>query len=401
VSNTSKINALDGLRGVAAIFVIFSHITLLICPYLHLGSSFDANPKSWATHLLDSPFTFFFKGTSSVMLFFVMSGFVLSYSMIRKGARKGFLIHAVIKRYFRLNIPVASSIIFCVILMGFGAFTANLVGPRYDLYNAYTASFDALTPVKDAIYGSIFLGNGTFNYVLWTINIEFFGSIMVYALLALLGSQLTMLRLVCIIISAYGIHSGVPFVWGIGLFAVGVFLATFDVVHEGSGIRKVGSYILLLAGVYLYGFNSESTSYAYINGIIDYANGHGLQITKGFFVSILGTIMIMTCFVISMHPLKFLEITLFQWLGKLSFSVYLTHSIILAAVAPFIITRFSFSLTAIVLCSLVVIPVTLAVSSIFSRYIDEVAIRKSGLIATSILARFKKNPELTSRGNVN
>lgn len=395
MSNPSKIFALDGLRGVAAIFVIFSHITLLICPYLHLGASFDANPKSWATHLFNSPFTFFFKGTSAVMLFFVMSGFVLSYSMIRRGARKGFLLRAVIKRYFRLNIPVASSIILCVILMGLGAFTANLVGPRYDLYNAYTASFEALTPVKDAIYGSIFLGNGTFNYVLWTINIEFFGSIMVYALLALMSSRLTMLRIVCLVISVCGIHSGVPFVWGIGLFAVGVFLATFDVVHEGATIRKAGSYILLIVGVYLYGFNSESASYALVNHVLDYANDKGLQLTKGFIVSIIGTIMIMTCFVISMQPLKFLELRFFQWLGRLSFSVYLIHTIILAIIAPLVITRFSFSLTSIMICAIAVVPITLAVSCLFSKYIDEVAISKSGPIATSILAIFKKNSELT------
>jgi len=390
VSNTGKITALDGLRGLAAVFVIFSHITLLICPYLHLGASYEANPESWSRNLFDSPFTFFFKGTSAVMLFFVMSGFVLSYSLIRKGMPKGFLLPVIIKRYFRLNIPVASSIILCVILMVCGAFTASLVGPRYDLYNAYTASFESMTPIKDALYGSIILGNGTFNYVLWTINIEFFGSIMVYALLSLFNSKLTALRVVCVVIAACGIHSGVPLVWGIGLFAVGVFLATFDVVTGGSGLRKASSYILLIVGVYLYGFNSESAAYAYINHMLDYANQNGLQLTKGFIVSILGTIMIMTCFVISVNPLRFLEWAFFQWLGRLSFSVYLTHTMILAIVAPIFITRFGFSLTSIILCSVAVIPFTLAVSVLFAKYVDEVAIRKSGPIAKSIMSTLKK-----------
>lgn len=387
MSKTNKIIALDGLRGVAAIFVIFSHITLLLFPYLHMGSSFDSRPKSWAQALFDSPFTFFYKGTSAVMLFFVMSGFVLSYSAVRKGTMKKWAIlpKVIIKRYFRLNIPVACSIALCVSLMMLGFFTANLVGPRNDLYNAYTAPLDGMAAIKDAVYGSIILGNGTFNYVLWTINIEFFGSIMVYFLLTCFGGNTASLRMVTAVIAAYGIHSGTPFVWGVGLFAAGVFMATFDVVAGGSAKRKVLSCITLIIGIYLYGFNSESKSYTYVNILLDYANQNGMELTKGFIVSIIGTILIMTCFLISTSPLKILETALFQWLGRLSFSVYLTHSIILAVVAPIIIERFSWSLHSVAICAIVVTSLTLAVSSLFSKYIDQVAIRRSGVIATWIL----------------
>lgn len=387
MSKTNNIIALDGLRGVAAIFVIFSHITLLLFPYLHMGSSFDPSPRPWERALLDSPFTFFYKGTSAVMLFFVMSGFVLSYSSVRKGTMNNWsiLLKTIIKRYFRLNIPVACSIIFCVTLMMLGFFTANLVGPRNDLYNAYTAPLDGIAAITDAFYGSIILGNGKFNYVLWTINIEFFGSLMVYFLLAGFGRNISLLRMVTAAIAAYGIHSGTPFVWGIGLFASGVFLATFDVVAGGSAKRKILSCIVLVAGIYLYGFNSESKSYVYISHLLDYANQNGMNLTEGFIVSIIGTILIMSCFLISTSPLKLMESALFQWLGRLSFSVYLTHSIILAVVAPFIIERFSWSLHSVAICAIVVTSLTLAVSSLFSKYIDQVAIRHSGLIATWIL----------------
>lgn len=156
-------------------------------------------------------------------------------------------------------------------------------------------------------------------------------------------------------------------------------------VAGGSAKRKVLSCITLIIGIYLYGFNSESKSYTYVNTLLDYANQNGMELTKGFIVSIIGTILIMTCFLISTSPLKLLETALFQWLGRLSFSVYLTHSIILAVVAPIIIERFSWSLHSVAICAIVVTSFTLAVSSLFSKYIDQVAIRRSGVIATWIL----------------
>lgn len=56
-----KIDAIQGLRGIAALMVFFSHAFCM--------------PKSCLTDLIDTPWHIFFDGQIAVMLFFVVSGF--------------------------------------------------------------------------------------------------------------------------------------------------------------------------------------------------------------------------------------------------------------------------------------------------------------------------------------
>ncbi|WP_158782516.1 acyltransferase [Pantoea sp. BAV 3049] len=379
-----KISSLDGLRGIAAITVIFSHITVMFYPYLHAGLTANPNPSNAAKILFNSPFTFFYKGTSAVMLFFVMSGFVLSYSIIRKGFSPDFLKTAVIRRYLRLNIPVIASIFICLILVKLGSFRATEFGIKLTLSWAYTSDKGILEALKQAIYGSIILGKGTFNYVLWTINIEFFGSLLVYFLIVFLGHNIFLLRMACLAISACTLTNSVPFVWGMGLFPAGVLLATFNVKSNGSLVSIIISAFTLLIGLYLYGFNSESSSYHYINMYLDYLNNNGFDIPKGFIVSIIGVIMVISCFCINASVFRLLESSLCRWLGKISYSVYLTHTLVLAIFAPYVIHYFGLGFSAILLCATIVIPVTVLASWAFCEAFDVTAINNSKKIAILI-----------------
>lgn len=142
-------------------------------PYLHTGSVDGIQPTTFAQHLFNSPVTFFYKGTAAVILFFIMSGFVLTYSALQKGASIETLRASAMKRYFRLNIPVAASILLCWTLSSLGLFLGAEFQLTQPLSTAYTALPSGLHALRDAAFGSILSGSSDFNYVLWSINIEF------------------------------------------------------------------------------------------------------------------------------------------------------------------------------------------------------------------------------------
>jgi len=99
----SRSRALDGLRGIAALAVIFYHAilhhevlvgTVLVQPIQDFASS-----RNVITKIL----LMIFNGHSAVMLFFVLSGFVLTLSLDRmKGTASDVLTRFVVRRAFRL-----------------------------------------------------------------------------------------------------------------------------------------------------------------------------------------------------------------------------------------------------------------------------------------------------------
>lgn len=76
-----RFESLDSLRGISAIFVVLFHIP-------------------WASHFKFSPFIA--NGWAFVDLFFVLSGFVISYCYIKKLSDSVSLLKFIIKRFFRL-----------------------------------------------------------------------------------------------------------------------------------------------------------------------------------------------------------------------------------------------------------------------------------------------------------
>src|SRR4051812_11697833 len=98
---------LDSLRGVAALFVFFSHFFLI----------FNINEFS-VLSLQASPLGVFINGHSAVMFFFVLSGFVLSLPFINKEKPLN-LAEFYIKRIFRIYPAYILAILFSIFLKTF------------------------------------------------------------------------------------------------------------------------------------------------------------------------------------------------------------------------------------------------------------------------------------------
>ena len=111
---------LDGLRGFGAIAVYFSHFLLKFYDTDNTEPDRQVTPPDWLIFLRSSPLVVFVHGHFWVVVFFILSGFVLPLRWFRTG-RASCIFGGTFRRYFRLMIPlwVSISIYYFIAKMGF------------------------------------------------------------------------------------------------------------------------------------------------------------------------------------------------------------------------------------------------------------------------------------------
>jgi peptidoglycan/LPS O-acetylase OafA/YrhL len=171
-----RLASLDGVRGWAALFVLVSH---LVC-----GLFVDLTPVSKIpvlNALLD--------GHLAVFVFFVLSGFALTTKFVEKPAQYS-VMQAVAARYFRLAPPIALlSLIAYALLKShlmFNAEAAKLTRLPQWLGSFYTFDASVLSWAKFSLYWVFFKYDAvrSYNSNLWTMPIEFQGSMLVFSIVA-------------------------------------------------------------------------------------------------------------------------------------------------------------------------------------------------------------------------
>jgi len=175
---------LDGLRGWAALFVILHHLELAFFPAIK-------GPNDGVSPVL-GPFSFLTDGPLAVAIFFLLSGIVLAEAvqsaLKRHGPQGVGLTGLVVKRWLRLGLPiVATGLLILVLFVSVGNHTseASAVAGSDWLQTLFPAGyhpsfFDVL---RESTIGA-FVGPQTpvHDPVLWTIRVEFLGSILVFLL---------------------------------------------------------------------------------------------------------------------------------------------------------------------------------------------------------------------------
>jgi peptidoglycan/LPS O-acetylase OafA/YrhL len=228
---------LDGLRGLAALFVFIQH---------YIGS-FDANvhEHGFGEHgnyyLASLPFLriLFSGGSAAVAIFFVLSGYVLSKSplgLLRNGKRYACgmsLASSIIRRPIRLYIPpLGVTLAFAILMHAPFGILPEVPWPQpkgtifAELTNWLFESINFFSPFRT--HGS---NQAWFSYslVAWTIPIELKGSMLIYVLTAIYafsGSPLSLSLLFLLITVIVLLHLGV---WTMACFIAGLILAYLDV----------------------------------------------------------------------------------------------------------------------------------------------------------------------------
>src|SRR5260221_2312089 len=175
---------LDGLRGWAAFFVILHHLELAFFPTIK-------GPNDGVSPVL-GPFSFLADGPLAVAIFFLLSGIVLAEAVHAAshpdGPQQVGLTGLIIKRWLRLGLPiVVTGLLFLILftLLGNRTTEASAVASSDWMQSLFPPGYhpDFFKVLHESVIGA-FLGpqTPTHDPVLWTIRVEFLGSILVFML---------------------------------------------------------------------------------------------------------------------------------------------------------------------------------------------------------------------------
>lgn len=371
----SKINAAESIRGLACLAVVFSHLILTFFPLIHTNTFTDIQKMNSVESLIyNSPFGFLYSGSAAVFIFFVLSGYVLSYAILSKQDINQKILAMSIKRYPRLAIP---ALISCLIayLVFFIEIDRSNVSEWFVKYGA--SDFSLFDAIYQGTIGSFVFGSAPLNWVLWTMQIELFGSFIVFFLLYLLNKQKGEIIFFAssLVLAALSFAVSFKFALGVICFIVGIFLYLY-----GKKIPVFFTLPCLLIGLYLAGVHSFSASYSVFTNIFG---------SKAY--TILNTLSgPLIVFGVLMNPKisELMDKKLLVVLGKLSFSIYLLHLIVIYALGlPILNLLMSNNVSYIVAClftSFLIVALTIFFAFFYSKYVDDLSIKVGAKIESLI-----------------
>ncbi|ORY82458.1 acyltransferase family-domain-containing protein [Protomyces lactucae-debilis] len=425
---------LDGLRGVAAFLVYIVHHESwahpVWLPVMEMGYGYDGHRYFACLPVVR---ILFMGGHFAVSIFFVISGFVLSRSplkMIHDGDRAAdlakVLSSAMFRRAIRLYTPVvATTFIFMTIWhIGTGVWTA------YPPHQANYAAEVVAWVREFSNFSFVFRHRGiawlTYNLHTWSIPVEYKGSMVVYvSLLALSRSSIQSRVSVVAGLIIYFMY--VVDGWFISCFLAGLLLAEFELLQRSGQLPKWAwlnflrtyQYLLLrlalFAGLWLgsqpggapdIDYLKRSPGWYYLAFFIPTACSE----FKWFWFTV-AAVLTVTAVIHTPWLRRLFEAPIAQYLGRISFSLYLVHGPILWLLADRLYTatgrtregqnqgilawKDTFPLSGagplglefnFLACHLIILPITLYASELATRLIDEPSVRFAQYLYRKTLA---------------
>ena len=342
---------LDALRGWAALLVFRYHVfrnrTWLLEQYVFRG---------------------FLNGRAMVEVFFVISGYVLSYRLLKliRNQHPGIsraVASSTFRRWFRLFIPTGISTLVVSVLSHFDWCRSDLrqeslPAQLRDWFGDFLWTSNPFADVQGWWYGDVF--RTKYLDVMWTIPVEFRGSIVLFMFCAVAAQLSTRSRRICcaiIILLCY--------YWGTlyaALFLIGMFIADLQFdrhperllgpkplpqqhhhaeiitsvrqndTQQQSAARKVICGLLVLISLLLFsqpeeGFSLESP-FPFDRLSLATPTWYPGSLSEYFWLSIGATLLVLAIDNCRMLQLPF-EWPFSQYLGDLSFGIYALHYIVM------------------------------------------------------------------------
>jgi peptidoglycan/LPS O-acetylase OafA/YrhL len=265
-----------------------------------------------------------FSGHQSVDLFFVLSGFVLSLPYLR-GTPTSYLVYC-FRRILRVYLPFAVAATFSVI--GFRIFLNRSPMLSDWFQNTWHGPFSWGLVVKQFLMRPI----ETFNTALWSLGFEMNLSLaMPFIAFALRRSNALFVLLVSLAV-AFGpserVFASIPFAGTIhvaGLFVLGGAMAFFESDLRAL-LRKSRTAALIVLGVSLFVYFDYPL---YL--LPRHSSAAQFLAPRMMLLSGLGGAGIILCALEISAFAAVLRHGLFEYLGRISFSLYLVHSVVLFA----------------------------------------------------------------------
>ena len=370
-SNNQRFIFLDSIRGIAALAVVLCHCWLLNSTDFKTAHYGMASATSVANFLLYCLSKLHESGRSAVMIFFVLSGFVLAYSLQKKSMP---YFSYVIKRVFRFYPAFAFAILASYTMHRFldPLLSGANVIPRGLNTDSETHDLSLGTLVKHlALWGTT--GNRWLDYVIWSLVHEMrislvfpliLFSVMRYEWRSILGywlfsilCSMSLLSMTGTVALGYEEDTFAETFLDTGFFAVffaaGAYLALNRewVAHKIAGTATWIRMVLFVAVAYCL-LKTNYNNHSSLGSVVDYLRG-------------IGAIGLISLALGSKKFSKILSHKGFTWLGRISYSLYLIHVVIIYVIINTVGESWS-----VLQASIVVIALSLAIGEVMARFIE-------------------------------
>jgi peptidoglycan/LPS O-acetylase OafA/YrhL len=327
---------MDGLRGVAAIGVLFSHAFQNFFPAMHFPGAGDTVPLI----LGSSPLSAFYGGEFSVFIFFVLSGFVLSASVSHSRLS---LPTTIVRRYLRLTLPIMGITLIFLIAGRLGLFFNDRVaGIAPNMAALYPANYrpGVAEWLWKGLFGIYMIGDYLLDGVVWTMKVEIWGSLFVYMVWRLLPyswMRIVISMMAFVLVEALlDKHSSLQ---GFQLFPLGLLIYEFSQQERWRRFAdwplKVGIPVILL-GILFGATRVKHPVLPSIDPVLDF-------VAHPFFGNIakdsehqLGAVFLVAGLAFTKRLYKPLSTRLASYLGAISFPLYLVHQLILVSLGCYL-----------------------------------------------------------------
>ncbi len=347
-----RINKLDGLRGIFSLMVVIYHY-----------------PSEYIPDFIHTSF-FVAKSYLFVDFFFVLSGFVIAYNYNDRILTKGKLGTFIQKRIIRLYpLLFYTTLVFLAITLGAKILLPDLTNNSGSILPALLETVNTLTFLNSTpvLSGYLITNPLGMNYPSWSISAEmfayiFFGTISFWCISEkknmILGSSIILGMAFLLYRSVMNLEGNYDFLRGILSFNIGYFVYLFSKkkLRVNNGL-EVGLVLGLVGLFYFASTISDKSSMAFLEGCL-------IPLFFGLSIFTLVHTNGMVSKVMATAP--------FQFLGKISYSVYLNHAIFLFVLprAFFSVLKFQQS-AAIEIAVLIIILVLVIIYSVITYNVVE------------------------------
>lgn len=367
----AKLNAAESIRGLACVAVVLSHLSLSFYPYLHHFASKERMHGTWNYTLHHSPFAFLYSGTAAVFVFFVLSGYILSYVVLKNPNRPKKIIEMALKRYPRLAIPAFLSCVIVWLAFLFTNVDSHLVSGWLQAYAQEDIGFTQA--IYEGSIGAFLFAQSATNWVLWTMQIEFLGSLFLFALLLIYHFKPPVFVLASVVLLLPFLYFAEEnFFLGMLSFVIGCYIYLY--AKQLPTVVGVG---MLVLGLYLAGAHNSSHAYHWLYKILGWRTYEYGNFIAG--------ILIVYSVLLTTKISDVLDRPILVALGKLSFSIYLLHMVLIYLVC---IPLFNLLMhlgwiydASVAISSLICLMVLLGVAHLYSHYVDDFAVKCSNTLA--------------------
>ncbi|MGA9774275.1 MAG: acyltransferase [Blastocatellia bacterium] len=325
---SGRFEELDSLRGIAAVTVVINH-HLNVLPSVYDKTVYQSD--QWLLEALKhSPLHIFWAGHEAVVFFFVISGFVLSLPYLK---REMAYTPFIFKRISRIYLPYIVAV--CAAVMLATIFSRGGIAALSSWFNnTWTSPVSVKLLLNHFLLIGVF-NNGELNPVLWSLVHEMRISIIfpaiLYVIIRFRWKAAVAIAVLCSCVSfissmaSYRLASYNPDFFltlhYVSMFIIGALLAKHRDALSGAFVRvsRMNRVYLLIAAILAYTYKwwlFPDARLLHINIIDDWAATTGVCVFIVFALSSKNA-----SAVLRSKPLLFC--------GKVSYSLYLYHAIVL------------------------------------------------------------------------